>query len=502
MINRIKYLLWFWLLFLFWFINYSGAYIIPIWSYWTNMINSTTQNFDIQVTTNWTFLTNNLWVTKKLLYIYNPWNILQYAFWSDNWLIYWIYNSSNQGYFKQYFTCPVAVWTDFNFTTAGCSLNVIDLTDYSWQVEVYKSFFWSLTTNDNLFYSNSMLYNWSFFPWFCVWNSSLWKSMCFLFNSYSIDGVIWTRVLPNLDINVSSYWNIENSLLSDPPTVSWWWESSSDDEIVWIELNSVESAINYYETNYWRDENICYVWVDNLTDLWGSSVSFQSWTWLNIFQAYSWTYWNLELNKVYVWLNTWLINYEQWFYRETPLYLANYNSWTNAVDLYYNDLTFPFSWKPIAYYFMSDNIESYSPYSTMWSSVVSYCNLKLNNWTFDQIIDQADKNNINNYTEQSNKNNWLNPDWTKITIDFSWFGAYTGDAWVSSWIEIDFSGDTTLKSSLRNFFERIDVLFGDTIETENNTRTRWGLRSVWSILPSYIVYGLLFVVLFKLLRRR
>lgn len=479
-------------------IGFSYWLVLPIGSYWTNMINSYSQNYDIQITKNWTFLSQFGWLTKKVFVSGVNWSNPIYTFWTERGLPYVVFPSNWQWYYKWYYYCNTAVVPNRYPTTSNgaCSSVSIDLTNYSWTVEFFESFLSTLTTDDNVYYWN---------PWnlssssnaFCIWNSYLWKSLCFSINYGVIDWNNTARKLENLNMP-EAFNSIDSTKLFDPPWVWNWTDEPAWEDTGWIELESSESAINYFENRYWRDSSICYVWINNSTDLWWTSVSFQEWSWLTIFQLYDQLYWTWDLNHYYVFLNNWLINYEQWFNTSgDPMYLSNYNSWTNQVELYYDNLSFPFANNPIALYFMSNNISLKSPWSTMWSEVVSYCNLKLNDWTFEEIIDQSTKNNITNYTENSNVNKWYNSDWTKKTTDYSQFGwnTWNSNSWSwnlsLSWVEIAFSWNTSLQNTLSNFIDYVKTITNYNAWSSSN----------W-ILPKYIVMWLIFVMLFRFLRRR
>lgn len=480
MIKKLKYLLTFFVLCL-WIINFSIAwYTRQFWVYWYNPYKST---IDIKINNDWTFYSDVSDVEKKIFLF--DWE--SYWFWNSDWLFYYVYNANWQWILSFYKLCDTLNWNETN-KPWNCSeaINVVN----DWTT---KDFFWNFLsniTNNDYYYFSSTSSWWSWHYDLCLSSSVYWKSLCFYFTSWNY----YRLENSSISMPYKNYWNISDSLLYNAPVWNGGWDWWDYQEIVWIELWSDESAINYFENHYWRNESICYAWIDNVTTNWWTSVSFQEWTWLNIFQVFSWiNNMSPDLNKVYVRLNSRLINYEQWFGRSgDPLYLSNYNTWTNQVDLYYDNLTFPFSNNPVAVYFLASNISVHSEYSTMWSEIVSYCNLKINNWTFDEIIDQAVKNNITRYTEQSNKNNWLNPDWTVNIINYNNFWIYTGDVWVSSGVEISFTWNTTVKNSLINFFDRINDVY-------NDINVSW---SVNSILPKYIIYGLLLVILFKLLKRK
>lgn len=479
MIKKI-FLTFFWLFFLNITFCSSDFVVRNFWTYWVSpLVNS----YDIAILKNWQFLTQNLGYTKNILMLRNS----IYFLWTIDSKLYavmwrnrdWQY-AYFEWYLRKYQVCDEI--TSSSTTNTNCTTNYITDTSNS----VFNNFFSSITNND--FYSLNMSLSASSYSSvkLCFSSSSVWHSLCFnasITNCKNLDRDPDMDCTNNLWLWIGGFDTINRSVLWNSPWYNWGWNNNNDWLPDWIIATwSNESAINYFENHYWRNENICYVWVNNTTDLWWSSVSFQEGAWLTIFEAFENLYWNQDLNKVYVWLNSRLLNYEQWFFRNwNPLYLSSYNSWTNQVDLYYDNLTFPFANNPVAVYFMSDYISRNSEYSTMWSEVVSYCNIKINGWSFDDIISDVVKSNINNYTEQSNKNKWYNP----------WFNYNWGDAWLSSWVEIAFSWNTTISNTLENFFWKLEEWI-DSLK----------VTSQYKIFPDWLIGSFVFIVLFKFLRKK
>lgn len=497
MIKKIRYF-WLFLIVLFWLINFSNAWYtrqLNVWWY-----NPYFQSQDLQINKNWTFLSQSLWITKKV-FVFNDSDSYRYLFWSDKGIPYWWVECKSsiwtwfmaQWYFKSYQICP---WTlSNNNTSYPSNCSVVEIGENS---NIYfKNFLSSLTTDDNYFinsyYQTTNNCRQNYFD-VCISSSAFNQTLCFpqwWYNWYNQDSYSWSLNLSNH----LSFDNFPTSVLYDPPlqNISWGWEDLNN----WIALDSEESAINYFENRYWRNKNICYVWIENMTTLyWTNGVSFQEWSWLNIFEAFSGLYWTPDLNKVYVWINTWLLNYWQWFDTSwNPDYLWTYNSWTNQVDLQFDNLTFPFRNNPVAVYFMASEIYSMSEYASQGEEVVSYCNLKINNWSYDEILSNAVKENINQFTQNYNINKWLNFDWTPriysggfVVDNFSgdyWSGYY----WVG-WTWSSFSWNIDWK----NFFDRaLDKLDSAWKSNKFNPMT-------W-ILPNWIIYSLIVIILFKLLRK-
>lgn len=470
-----------------------GWWIHPVWSVYQS---SNSSSFNLWFLNKGTVLTQSLWFWKK---VFSPEDNVLF-WWNTSWMPYMYFKWLYQWIPNNYYVCDEITWWTVQ-RVYNCSRNNLTIDSLS----ILSSFFSTINSSVDYwwYYTKEDTYHRYFNV--CVSSSELWHSLCFVFYTCTYNSSCpssncllhdW-QGYTNLTFS-----SIPDSIIWDSPWLSsWWWDwwDPWDIEIWdwWIWLFSDQSAINYFEKNYWRDERICYVWVDNYTDLYWTRVSFEEWSWLNIFQVFSWLYWNTDLNKVYVWLNSRLINYNQWSVRMSdwlsPLYLASYNSWTNKVNIYYDDLTTsPFINNPVAVYFMANYIYDRSPSYSMWSEVVSYCNLKINWWSFEEIIDESVKNNITNYTEQSNINVWLNSDWTSKEIDRYTVLVWTWDFWSGfdvSWEILQYSWDIDLKWFFDNAINEMQSVIGDV----NNPLT-------W-VLPQYIIFALLLVILFKILKK-
>jgi len=521
MIKKIlKSILSLWIITL-WIINFSNASWFwhgVVWNY-SQYQNS---DYSLMIARYWEFNTDYLWTVKRVFSINSDsmfyWNVDWYLHWTDMWWFDWK--------LLNYYVCDYVNWDFSQFT--NCSKYLYT----GWNIDVVNNMLSFIKVWDRFFYGAQWTY-YTNLVFHAVSISDLQKTVVFAFggcwsSNWTACGVSdWTNWYMGLDIHNDNdtkwldaskriiwienpsreqwynFWTIPNNLIWVSPVFTWGGWSDTEDEQVWIDPDSTESALNLYENRYWRNKSICYVWINNSSTLWWSSVSFQEWSWLTIFQLYDQLYWTGDLNHYAVFVNNWLLNYEQWFNTSgSPMYLSNYNSWTNQVELYYDNLSFPFANNPIAVYFMSNNISLKSPESTMWSSVVSYCNIKLNNWTFDDILDEADKINAVWYTEQTNVNKWYNADWTVRKINIWEFGMNTW-SWVISW-NLDgwsFAEDywVSYYTWVNNITEWFQSLF-DKLDNAFSTLSDMWTGYTW-ILPSYIVFALLFVVLFKIMRR-
>lgn len=489
MIKKIKYILWS-LLLLIWIINFSSAwYTRQVWTYWYNPYFNW---YDVNLSNRWNPLTQNLWYTKQLFVISDR----VFWWWSSNWLPYFYANSPYWNWLVQwnpwkYYVCDEIIDSSSESMPLNCMANLVG--------EDTSSIFWNFLStlkNSDYFYFDyytAWWYNSYFNYTFCISNHSVWSSLCFNDNQTNWDHsntYTWNMWYTNL-----SFDNINASILKNPPSSLWGWTINI--WTWWIELSSSDSAVNYFENNYWFNQNICYIWVNDMTTMWWSSVSFSQWNWLNIFEAYKQLYWNSDLDKVYVWINSRLINYEQWYQTSwNPRFLSTYNSWTNQVDLYYNNLTFPFANNPVWVYFMASNIINFKEKTIYyddidWSAVVDYCNIILQDWSFDDILSDAVKENINKSTEQENINKWLNPDWTVkysyVPKNYTWFMDYSWSDVFVSWIGGEYTWD------ISDFFDRAISSFESILNKVDHSVT-------W-MLPNWFIFAFLLVVLFKILRK-
>lgn len=326
--------------------------------------------------------------------------------------------------------------------------------------------------------------NWQYFG-VCFNYQSFEKSACIRFDrAYSNN-----NVQNSLNFAYNPFWN------DIPSDIQWYITTSpfnyspspnvTNPRVVYNNTTH-QDIIDYFEqnNNYWFEPSICYVWTNDLTSpYWTSWLSFTLWEGKTIFQLYESIYWTWkDNNSVWVWLNSWAINWDQWFLTspDRRLYLADYTGW--KLVLRYEDLTFPFANKPVAIYFMTNNLMDYNLGSdwNQWYQVAVYCDYILN-WDNAEDIDKDYlKNNIENFIDNRNKNVWQyqNPGWDVN----SWFWARL---WVydNSWDKQDFT------SNFKNFFNKWTSQF-DNYE-----------NSLTAIIPEYILWFLLLIMLFKFLRK-
>lgn len=442
----------------------------------TESVNQKTAWYTLNVFWKWNLLSKSWWYSKSMLFSSNYY----YFFRTSSWVPY-IHDYTHYWLSKWYYLCN---WLrSSSCLSFPCSISDINMNwcsnNQMWSdwVNIISSFMSSIASDDTYLLNER---SWELYV--CFDNTSLNSNICF--SSTYVD-----------HSTVDNYWSqftdINSNLLSNSPWYNWWnswWWSSWWWIQIWNALSSTWWAIDFYEQRMWLNKDVCYVWVNNMSTLyWTAWVSFNQWWGLTIFDAFQTLYWSSDPDEVYVWINNWLLNYEQRFWNDwNPMYLSNYNSWTNQVDIYYENLTFPFANNPVAVYFMASYIEQVFTnwlYDPSWSAVVSYCNMKINNWTFDEIIDESDKWIINNFIEKSNQYKWLNSDWTEKDY---W-------AWLSSWVELAFSWDTSLKNSLKEFLDEAEDNISSLKDISNSI--------TWHILPVWIITPFVFFALFRFIRK-
>lgn len=346
-------------------------------------------------------------------------------------------------------------------------------------------------------------------------NASLyaWKLTSLTFNTFWGQGLICRNYNEDLGSFCIQFQYNQNSIATDywitfPVTIEKINTVATNSPFVWgggwdswgswtlIPTNSdVDKVINYYETRFNWNEDMCYVWTNDLTSVyWSSWVDFNSWTWDTIFWLYYSlynSYWNSIINNVWKFVNVRTLNYWQWFYEwDNIKWLATDNWPDNNVSYIYTWFTFPFANKPVAIYFMASNLyDWYTRESSQWVDMAFYCYSKLNydninDWTinYEEVKEQVSENILGridtyvNYHINPNTNN------SQYQIPTSW------SFWDSfgTWYE---DTDIELDTTFSDFYMRITNIF------QNYSP----LYSTW-IIPDYILYALIFLILFRIMK--
>lgn len=504
----IKKLLWLLIVFIgcIWF---SSATFQTVWL--TKQQSSFNSNYDLWFLKGWTVLTDFLWQSRSVLALDN--NLL--FWWHVNWRPYF-YWPSWQWFFTYFDSCPeiTYTWDNFVFDMSQCSRTSISWLNY---IDYFKWFFSKVKDDDFVYYDyrnehGGVNYTYYYYSTIICWSSSeIWRSMCFDYNScyygwpnwwYNRCSMSdWWWFEDSLWYNNLSFWSVPSSDIWYAPWtnnynnnwfIPWDWDTfwSWNTETI---PSDVENYIKYYEDLYWRKESMCYVWVwDSFLDVpyWSGGISFAEWRGATIFWLYYHlynTFWDNIVYNVWSFINAWTNNLYN-SYKSDPYYIQYNWPWDNSTVIY--SWWFPFLNNSLAIYFMADNLNSYDNTENNWEGVVVYCNLKLNkenyeNWSldfsdFEEKIPDHIKKNVERHTNDSN--NWR--DW--YSSPTLWSG--------SIWDNLVQSGynipkDLNPTDLFSDFYWKINWLI-----TNFNPATRdW-------IIPLWIIYPMLFLILFRIMR--
>lgn len=504
----IKKILWL-LLVIFGCIWFSSATFQTVWL--ARQQSSINSNYNLGFLRGGAIITDYLWTAKGIIAIDSD----KIFWWYPDWRPYF-YSPSWQGFFTYYDSCPEITysWNNFVFNQASCSRELL-----TWDYKtVFKNFFSKVNDNDFVYYTYSNTEAWNQCSVrnkstiFCWSSHEIWRSICFdyanCFNGCSTaDLKCWNWIsnggwfVGSLNYTNLSFWLIPFWDIGYAPWqaqydnnwyIPWDWDTfwSWNTESI---PSDYDSYVSYYEELFWRNENMCYVWVSEsqLDALyWSSGISFNEWSWSTIFWLYYHlynTFWNWKIANVWSFINTWVNNYtnvnaDNWYY-------IQYNGPDTNTTVVYT-WSFPFLNQPVAIYFMADYISSYFDTPNAWKDIAFYCDLKLNkqsynNWSLDinDVVDQMPKvviDWIKDYTNSKNKGkNWYS------TPDL-----WSGSIWwnlVQSWYNIP--KDLNPTDLFSDFYWKINWLI-----TNFNPAVRdW-------LIPLWIIYPMLFLILFRIMR--
>lgn len=495
-------------------------YVRENWTYWTSPYDF---SYDVQVVNKWNLLTNSIWMTARALYFrrwtYFTWKYSDYLWWVAPFLSYtssWstVYDNVVHQWFPIYYALCDYFWTwlDITINMSWCVVSPLN----SWSLITVANFMSWVSLNDVF----SFKYDWKDFDYnpdrnngallVCFSSQFYNKSMCFWITRYTYwsDCVYpWLCVTSSNQRLFSWYWvalpwgfeNLYRQVLNDSP-----WSNNnfdpwtSDSFSTWNTVllpDTLDWDISFYENNFWFNENMCYVWTDDLTSVyWTNWIEFQEWTWSTIYALYYSLYnsfWSNKIHNVWSFINVRLMNYATWFktIAEERWYMAKYNGPDQNVTYTYTWFTFPFANQPVAIYFMSDLLsEVYISEESMWEHIVYYCDLKLNyenykNWSldFEDVSDLVDPRIKDRIREYNNRNipwkDWYSYPWTWSIWD--WL--------MQSWYNIP--KDLNPSDLFSDYYEKINWLF----------KNFNAVNSVW-IIPRWIIYPMLFLILFRIIR--
>lgn len=454
------YILW---LFVIWlsFISFTNAwYTRQIWVYGYNPYN---QTLDITMLNKWQMLTQNLWDTRKILFLSNN----TFFFWGYNWIPYIAtINWNKQWFATQYFNCPELQWNETVVHWAGsnsilwnCPSSVIT----SWSINVFSNFLNSLTNNDYFFFNQ-----WSWYPvqnYFCISSSQFHSSLCFN----------WDYVDTNTSYWFTNQWwdSIDSSFLYNPPSYNQWWSSSwnQNSDIIytysWLILTN--SWMYQGLLDMWFYKDLCYwdynswsvidssLWVNQF--FWWDCEDWQSYCGMDLLEVYDLTTSSSSLTRTY---DSWFKNYYNLF--KLSYEKDNYTNW---------------NWRYIALWKLMFKIYNNDFNSNFnWSDYYTFCKMTkdIKDWNFNWW-------SIYNETTYPLKDNTI----SHIESVRNW--DYEKWQFVLSWTDID--NWNTLFDMFNNLYTRAKDTFKPSSSHSNDS---------W-ILPSYIVFGFLLMVLLYWLKR-
>ena len=443
---------------------------VPWWwtftlqDYWNFL---TDYEYKYFITNENTFYYSVSWINKKLYVLASSY---------DN-----IHSPATQGFITDFWLCPI------NQSLCAPTLGEISADDF------YNS---SIYNNPDFISIDYLYSNVSF----CFWYEILDKKVCAYFSPYISDYITWNLNISSIPLpenfvgsQLSSYvWNSPFSNSSNNWPISYTW--TFEDEI--------DSTIAYYEYRYNWNENMCYVWTNDLEHsfryfIW-QWVPYEFWSGATLYQLYysiySW-FGNNKIRNLWSFINSWVINY--WMVYDTLWeddirYVARYN-WpdTNVTILYtwYTNELFLGNLGAI-YNMASVLYNSYMKESTMWEEVAYYCDIKLN---------------YQNYKNWSLSFTWLQDLVTPwiiervgdyISRDMPWSTWYIQpDMWswsiwndiVSSWYAIP--EDINPTNLFKDYYEKMNNL------VRNFVPASW----TW-IIPDWILFPMLFLIFYRIIR--
>lgn len=515
-----KYLLWLWIVFL-GFLWFSDAKVQDVWL--LKYPSEVNQNFSIWFIKWGGVITDFLWTNKEVVWLDTD----RFFWWATNWMPYVYLKSSNraplvQWFYDRFYSCDALTTID----TLPTNCQLWWMIDYSWDLssvkEIFKNFFSNVVADDLVYYKYfNNQYIWSTYDYWNNWldicwsSESIWKSLCFRggwCTSSNTSPCGWSFV-NSQNLSDLSFWNISLNWLWKAPWQVWYWNNNFNpweiEDVTWdiYEVpTDIDRYIEYYESKYWWDENVCYVWTDDLTGAyWKPWLSFQYWSGATMFSLYHlmyWTFWQTPVKNVWHFLNCWLLNYNQWWdtISDERSYLCNY-IWPSEWSVLTYDVTVnPFKNNRAAIYFLIDNLYNHQyridtsfPMfeSSMGDEFAFYCAAKLNyenykNWTLDfsELEDQVDPILKDIIWDWNNRNLWSQY-WFSVP-NMSW----NDNIWWNliqtwSWIPDDLNPSWLFKQ----FYDRINSLLQN-----------FSPRVAFWFIPLWILYPMLFLILFRILR--
>jgi len=456
-------------------------YIRQIWHYWYNPYS---QSVDIQITKNGTFLSMTAWNTKKIFVLKDGNNDKSYFMRWYNGVPYYYghacmsstYNTNcqvNQWRLKYYFTCEEII-SDEQGILNNCVRHDVD---NNTKIVIWN--FLKTITNDDYFWFAVETLHWYNQTdgirndMICISSNNAWSSICFIAwvnvwnNGQQPDYSKMVDTTNNLNFESNQdRLTINNAYIYDPPSV---WSITT-----WTNVNNLPycptiwQIKQQYEQVYGLTTDVCYAWF-NTTDMrWDSSTYWQV-QWTSIFDVYEMYSWWMEIKK--------------WYDVYTEYY-KNINT---------NTEQFSGKSKALVWTFMSRQLfwNNQSTYSILWYCQIITSNLDDNATTCTASTWAVNPNNIQPTAKDVIENIIKQPWNTKIVIPWNTTINQSGQVnWDSVYADIINNEEMS-----RNIIEDLQEIY---------TEVTWIFKKrewVAGVIPQYIAWLILLIVLFKIFRK-
>ena len=481
---------------------------INVWGY-----NPYAQSYNLNITRNWTFLSEILWTTRPIFMLKSD----SAFFWTVNWIPYFagvLYDQSVEWFINAYWVC-----SDLDDLTT-CSSHTV----WTNTPTLFSNFLSSLTTSDyyRFEYVNNTPANGSY-GWrtqcsyaslgicsqalsncllFTIGSDPFWISCsdCSCNNNYhSVLTGSWS---------INTYWpdlfsNIPTAFLSYPPSVGGnfdgSWVNNAVDSSYWtytpITWNIVYvpgsvctnwKAKNWYESN-WMTVNSCYTYYSESNYITGLAW-YDPWMSVDSLWRYTSTLrrsWNtgsfMEFDK---WFSFWSYaydTYKRWIHTWSELY----TNVPNAIPWYFARI-YGSSWSDKEYVDYCNIVLSDSSYlnsSYTWVNYNSVCWTTI--WNWDWTVDE-------DWTTPWDSNNGGGSSGRPWWIDWWWF-----------WWQTNNGGSSSSGSSSESWLNQLQDWTTFISNSYNELKKVYRIpdkSDFWlGILPWYIIWAFVWIIVFRFL---
>lgn len=438
-------IIWFWLL------SFSSAwYVRQIWNYWYSPYDN---SIDLNVNIKWTLMSEQLWVTKNVLYFNDNNNSKLFFYWWSDWVPY-IFNRSIQWRFLNYYICDQVITSNIN-RPWNCSLQ--NVSDDS--IVEFNNILSSISFDDYWYFDSYSRNDYAqpmYYSDICFSSSTYWKSLCFFSCAWYY--CWWSSSAPKYN-NIIDLWFFDNTItfsnlsrdyLYPSPWVSWGGGSDSDYSDIIDVRNSSQNLYDSYR-KLWYSDNLCYwwFWIDDV--LW-SSYSSLSWlvvgsgatifdvynlysgglSFVNRYNQWDYNYWYLEQFRdsyeysQYIWKSKSLI----WLFLVKSIYFKkdDFNAGVlyDFCELSLNDDSINRSKTPID--IINDTVNDNAIADLIWDIGIL---VPLSGSALDEVVQQLIDNGVFSWTVDDYKTNFNIADSFRNSYDFR--TSFKADSWYD-WI--------------------------------------------------------------------